>query len=487
MRLFSTLVLVCCFAAGALTAQPVEYEIRRTPGRIVIDAKLDEPAWTAAEPVGDFHFNWYESGDKEQTIAKLLWDDDNLYVSWRARDRHISAYERKRHGPVSKDDCVELFLAPNPAKIRNYYTFEINAIGTMLNRNRSDWWTGGPTWEPEGMEYRTSFHGLEKKDESPDDREWIVEAAIPLRNFSRDAAHIPPRDGDEWRLNLQRLGGKTNPQPTSWSPIPAPAKSFHTPEAFAKVVFLAQAATGQGSSGNRRPKPNPEDARAGREIYNRSCTMCHGLDGANGDRAPALGAQRRYIRSTSEELFDAIKNGIKGTNMPASPMKEADVNKIVAFIHSLRATAIDVEVAGNAAQGESIFHGKGGCSNCHMIRGRGGLLGPDLSNIGAERKLDDLRLALTTPKSVPPRGFQPVTIITTAGAKIEGIAKNEHNTSIQVLGRDNKLHLLTRDEIRKIDYGTRSFMPADADKRLTREEFQNLLAFVARQAKRRQQ
>lgn len=486
MRLLSASPLAALALLAARPAQPVEYEIHRAAGKVVIDARLDEPAWRAAEPVGDFHFNWYESGDKEQTVAKLLWDDDNLYVSWRARDRHISAYERKRHGPVSKDDCVEIFIAPNPAKIRNYYTFEINAIGTMLNRNRADWYTGGPNWEPEGMEYRTSFQGQEKKDESPDDREWIVEAAIPLRNFSRDAVRTPPREGDEWRLNLQRLGGKTNPQLTSWSPIPAPAKTFHTPEAFAKVVFLAQAAGGRGS-GARRPKPNPEDARAGREIYNRSCTMCHGLDGANGDRAPALGAQRRYLRSTTEELFDAIKNGIKGTNMPSSPMADGDISKIVTFIHSLRATAIDVEVAGNVAQGEAVFHGKGGCAGCHMIRGRGGLVGPDLSNIGAERKLEDLRLALTTPKPVPPRGYQPVTITTTAGARIEGVAKNEHNTSIQVLGRDNKLHLMTREEIKEIQYGARSLMPADADKRLSKEEFQNLLAFVARQAKRRQQ
>ena len=57
----------------------------------------------------------------------------------------------QRHGPVSKDDCVEIFISPNPDKVKNYYTFEINAIGTMLNRARTDWWTGPPNWEPEGV------------------------------------------------------------------------------------------------------------------------------------------------------------------------------------------------------------------------------------------------------------------------------------------------------------------------------------------------
>ncbi|MBM3748131.1 MAG: hypothetical protein FJW34_20285 [Acidobacteria bacterium] len=60
------------------------------------------------------------------------------------------------------------------------------------------------------MRCRTSFHGLPRKDESPGDDHWIVELAIPFRNFARDAAHTPPRHGDLWRLNLNRTGGITN-------------------------------------------------------------------------------------------------------------------------------------------------------------------------------------------------------------------------------------------------------------------------------------
>lgn len=231
--------------AGCAALCPAQktYEIHRAAGRIEIDGKLDEPSWRHAPSVGDFGFPWPESGEKEQTVAKLLWDDENLYVSWYAQDRHISAFVTQRHGPVSKDDCVEIFLSPNPAKVKNYYTFEINAIGTMLNRARTDWWTGPPTWEPEGVRYRTTFHGQPRKEESAQDTHWIVEAAIPLRNFVRDAAHTPPQDGDEWRLNLQRLGGITNAQASTWSPLPAGVRTFHTPEAFGVVRFVKRAAS----------------------------------------------------------------------------------------------------------------------------------------------------------------------------------------------------------------------------------------------------
>ena len=73
--------------------------------------------------------------------------------------------------------------------------------------------------------------------------------------------------------------------------------------------------------------------------------------------------------------------------MPASPLPEADVSKIVAYIRSLRATAIDTPVQGDVAHGSQIFNGKGGCKECHMVNGRGGLIGPDLSNIAGERSV----------------------------------------------------------------------------------------------------
>ena len=237
MAVMKRTLAVLLLAAGCLPAQS-KYDIRRAGAPLEIDGKLDDKAWGAARPAGDFHFPWSTEGEKEQTVARMLWDDENLYVGYYCRDKHISAFVTERHGPVSKDDCVEIFLAPNPAKVTNYYTFEINAIGTMLNRCRTDWWTGSPTWEPEGVRYRTSYHGLPRKEESAGDDHWVVEMAIPLKNFVRDAEHIPPQPGDVWRLNLNRTGGVTNKQSSSWSLIPTPKPSFHTPSAFGEVRFV---------------------------------------------------------------------------------------------------------------------------------------------------------------------------------------------------------------------------------------------------------
>jgi len=190
------------------------------------------------------------------------------------------------------------------------------------------------------------------------------------------------------------------------------------------------------------------------------------------------------LRTTERDLFDAIKHGIAGTLMPASPLPDADVSKMVAYIRSLRATAIDAPVDGDIAHGRQIFDGKGRCSECHMRGGRGGLLGPDLSNIAGERSARFIEESLTKAKPHIPRGYQPVRAVTADGQQIRGVLKNEHNFSLQLLDAQGKLHLLSRDEIRDIEYEKQSLMPTNYDKTLSAKELRDLLAFLSRQGRR---
>ena len=221
------------------TAQSLpRYDVHRAPSPVVVDAKLDEPAWQKASPIGSFPFNWWTSGAKAPTMARMLWDDTNLYVGYNSHDKHISAKVTERHDPVSLDDCVEIYLSPNPDKPRNDYGFEMNVIGTMLNFIRADWWTGGTRWEPEGVQLRTSYYGLPRKEESPDDDDWVLEAAIPFRNFAHDAAHVPPHCGDIWRINLNRSGGQTDAHYSTWSPDNTPKPNLHAPESSGYIRFV---------------------------------------------------------------------------------------------------------------------------------------------------------------------------------------------------------------------------------------------------------
>lgn len=249
------------------------------------------------------------------------------------------------------------------------------------------------------------------------------------------------------------------------------------------LLFLLCATLAPAQTGPKPANPlgnTPDAIAAGRKLYNSSCTTCHGPDGAEGDRGPALAANRRYFRLSDAAIFDAIKNGIVNSPMPAMGLAENDIWRIVTFIRSLRATASESNVAGNFARGKLIFEGKGKCAECHMLQGRGGLLGPDLSNVGGERSLNFIRDALT--KSAPPeKGYRPVKVVLTAGGSLEGIARNEDSFSLQLLSRDGRLHLLTSEEIGKVDRGDSSLMPKNYNRLLDAAEFQDLLAFLSRQ------
>jgi len=115
-----------------------------------------------------------------------------------------------------------------------------------------------------------------------------------------------------------------------------------------------------------------------------------------------------------------------------------------------------------------------------MIAGQGGLLGPDLSNIGAKRNLSVLRSALTQARPNTVRGYKAARVVTAEGTVLTGIVKNENNFSVQFLDTRGGLHLFGREELKEITYQERSLMPDDYDRRLTTAEAQDLLAFLSR-------
>jgi cytochrome c oxidase cbb3-type subunit 3 len=236
------------------------------------------------------------------------------------------------------------------------------------------------------------------------------------------------------------------------------------------------------------PKPkNPlgdslEVVAAGRALYNKTCTGCHGPDGSEGDRAPSLDANRRYFRVSEGAIFDTVKNGIPNTVMPASGLSDNDAWRIVAFIRAIRGTASDNIVPGNVQNGMAVFTGKGGCVRCHMIRGQGGVLGPDLSSIGAQVSLKKLQESLTQDGPVP-NGYRSVTVTTLKGETISGVARNSDAFSIQLLDEKGKLHLLDTNELSHVEYGKKSLMPHNFDKVLSADQYRDLTAMLAKQTR----
>jgi mono/diheme cytochrome c family protein len=239
----------------------------------------------------------------------------------------------------------------------------------------------------------------------------------------------------------------------------------------------------------------PEAVREGETLYNQRCTSCHGPNGTDGEIGPALvSGERAALDASDRQVFNTIKNGVPGTPMGAQNLPDDEIWKITTYIHALRGTAIDNPLPGDAAHGEQIFRGKGQCGNCHMLRGKGGITAPDLNNIAGRRKASTIVDALTKAqhheygsggahlKSLPPMdSYLPVHVTTADGKVIDGVLMNQDGYSLQMIGNDQRIHSFDRARLRRVDIEPKSLMPTDYDKRLTPEEFKDLLAFLTRQ------
>jgi cytochrome c oxidase cbb3-type subunit 3 len=226
---------------------------------------------------------------------------------------------------------------------------------------------------------------------------------------------------------------------------------------------------------------------AGGNLFRQYCTGCHGRGGEGGQgegQGPNLATSWEVRRAKDPQLSGFIKNGVKGTAMPAFPLPDEQIRQLVAFVRSLNAPAISLPVPGDVQKGEAIFFGKGQCSTCHMIRGRGGYLGPDLSDIGATRRIGELRASLTSPSSLPSPDYRPLYVTGPGGKRLRAVAKHSTYWSAQVLDETGKLHLLHGGDARKLDFVQKSWMSPDFVKDLTPQELTDLIAFLSRQSVR---
>ncbi len=225
-----------------------------------------------------------------------------------------------------------------------------------------------------------------------------------------------------------------------------------------------------------------EHVAAGKDLYMLMCSGCHGPSGEGG-RGPNLMIGPATLNKRPTDVYHSIKNGVPGSDMPPFPMPEEQLWQLTAYVRSLSRPAYEIDVPGDKAAGEALFYGKAGCSNCHTIRGRGGHLGPDLSNAGLRNYMYQLREGVLEPDKRIAAGFDPVRVTTTTGEKIDGVAKSYTNYAFQVLDRDGELHLLGAHDVKEVLFLKKTWMP-DITEQLKEDEVQNVLAFLSRQAAR---
>jgi alcohol dehydrogenase (cytochrome c) len=268
---------------------------------------------------------------------------------------------------------------------------------------------------------------------------------------------------------------------------------------FAFCLLLGAAGAGLVQAQGRADTPtnpfanDPAAIAAGRQVFEGTCAACHG-PGASGGRAPALNTGRFARGGEDYEIFHTIQTGVPGTEMPSfNAIPANDIWKVVTYLRSLSgqpaaaASTPSVTVTAEQAQrGETIFFGKGQCSTCHEVNGRGLHLAADLSGIGAS-PLATIREG-TLHKGPPPRRAgavgRKVEATLADGRRVTGLVRNEDSFNLHVLQADGQLLMLDRKDLRGVTVLPGAFAPNDIETRLSAAEVTDVVAYLSRQKER---
>jgi cytochrome c oxidase cbb3-type subunit III len=230
----------------------------------------------------------------------------------------------------------------------------------------------------------------------------------------------------------------------------------------------------------KNPYETVVDIQIGARVFLSECGRCHGQDAKGNDEteAPDLTRGRFKNASTDAGLFQVIRDGIPGTAMVGIGWApEPTVWQLVAYVKSLRIDPADYELPGIAERGRAIFHGKGNCASCHMVRGAGGRLGPDLSTIANRRKPEELRVDLTAPdERVEPRWWT-LRVTRADGTVVEGLRMNEDTFTLRIMDARERLLHFSKKDLRGIERIETSTMPS-SEETLTETEVDDLVAYL---------
>ena len=208
------------------------------------------------------------------------------------------------------------------------------------------------------------------------------------------------------------------------------------------------------------------------------CSPCHGI-GAQGGRGPDLTLGTYSAGNSDADLFKVISDGAPGTEMAAYSERfdENGVWRLISYIRSVAGNPTPPP-AGDRANGEKLYWGKGGCGGCHRIGSRGGRMGPDLSNAGRQRSLAYIRESIVNPNAHLTPGYTTVTVVTKEGRKIQGVQKGYDSFSAQLMDVGEKFHSFWREDVSLMERQFSSLMPSDYEKRFTARELNDLLVFM---------
>jgi putative heme-binding domain-containing protein len=239
-------------------------------------------------------------------------------------------------------------------------------------------------------------------------------------------------------------------------------------------LLLAAPAAAQTRTARAAPA---SEATVGKRVFDAQCAWCHGA-GGDGGMGPSLHGTLRHA-TDYKSIVDIITNGIPGTDMPSfrSPLTERSIRQAAAYVQAL-GRATHAPLAGNARHGAAIYDASG-CASCHVVSGRGGIVGPELTSIGALRGPAYLRESIVKPAAAHPPGYVVVRAVTNSGSEVRGNRVNEDVFWIHLRDAGGNIHVLQKSELSQIERQLDASLMPSYESRISGGDLDDLVAYLS--------
>jgi len=201
---------------------------------------LEKIDWSQADGIELKNYMGSKPEHFPNVLAKLLYNDKNIFVCFRVEDRYVRAAAQKLQGPVCRDSCVEFFFTPGEDIADGYFNLEINCGGTILLKHQTTRSTNTiavSDSDCKKIEVKTTLPKIVEP-EIKEPTIWTLQYALPIEILERYAKVSKPAEGVKWRANFYKCADDTShPHWLTWAPIDRPMPDFHQPDFFGTIFF----------------------------------------------------------------------------------------------------------------------------------------------------------------------------------------------------------------------------------------------------------
>lgn len=192
---------------------------------------------------------------------------------------------------------------------------------------------------------------------------------------------------------------------------------------------------------------------------------------------PALLSQqesfyRNQLSHSDPELFEKIIAPAYRSAELALAKKQSELDQL----------AKDALTQGKVEQGKLNFNqGKGSCIACHRVGDLGGIVGPNLSQIGGIRKERDLLESIIFPNNTLARDYETQVFELRSGESVMGVVRSHAAEGIIIADVAGQTRTLPHDQIVSQVTLPSSLMPMGLENTMTRQEMLDMIAFLLSQ------